>query len=161
MGHITTKRNFLKFYIALGVCFLLFLFMGTALVWISFKPDSETTTTGTIALRSFGVAIYVLDLYSVYRYFKNVPSAAVNFEGISIGKRNYYWSDIKDITLTGKQPFRYLFNWPMEGAKLTLNDGGKLYLFDDMYSNLWQVKLFLQAKLAFPRRRKSDYRNIF
>jgi len=50
----------------------------------------------------------------------------------------------KKIDLTGKQPFKYVINHPMEGMAIEFSDGTVRYLYDNLYSNLWQIKSFIQ-----------------
>lgn len=84
----------------------------------------------------------------VYSYWKNAPIITVDQHTIKFGDQTYYFKDIKDIALTGKMPFRYIINFPMEGTALVFNDGRKMLFFDDMYSNSWEVKSCLEQAVV-------------
>jgi hypothetical protein len=83
-------------------------------------------------------------IYSFIRYLKNSPTVVVDNIQISFNDEIYYWTEIAQIDLTGKRPFKYLINFPMEGTMLTFKDGTVKYFFDDMYSNTWKVKSYIQ-----------------
>ena len=147
MYTITTARSILKFYIPIILGFIFFLIMGGFLIIKAIDPAqrADLKNGGIVLAPLFGALVVFLGFYTIYRYFKNSPIIRVDQDTISINRVVYNWTDIKDIALTGKQPFKYTFlNFPMEGAKLTLNDGKIIYIFDDMYSNSSQLKLFIQ-----------------
>jgi hypothetical protein len=41
-------------------------------------------------------------------------------------------------------PFKFIITFPMEGTAILFNDGTEKILFDDMYSNSSEIKLFLE-----------------
>ncbi|MES2850182.1 MAG: hypothetical protein V4685_14080, partial [Bacteroidota bacterium] len=55
------------------------------------------------------------------------------------------WKDLENVELTGKRPFKYFINFPMEAATLNFKNGQIKYIFDDMYANSWQIKSFLKT----------------
>jgi hypothetical protein len=91
-----------------------------------------------------GCFLFFMAFYSIVRYFKNSPKVVIDKRQISINQETYYWTEVAEIDLTGKRPFKYLRNFPMEGIMLTFKGGKVKYLFDDMYSNTWQIKSFIQ-----------------
>lgn len=92
----------------------------------------------------FSIACYAFAGYSLYRYIKNAPKVTLDKEFITFNNQSYSLSDIKKVTLTGKRPFKYAIDFPMEAATLTFNDNETKYIFDDMYSNSWEIKSFLK-----------------
>lgn len=92
----------------------------------------------------FSIACYAFAGYSLYRYIKNSPKITLDKEFITFNNKTYSISDIKKVTLTGKRPFKYAINFPMEAATLTFNNNETKYIFDDMYSNSWEIKSFLK-----------------
>ena len=92
----------------------------------------------------FGLAVLFMAFYTVRQYLKNSPKITVDKYTISFGTEKYNLTDIEEIILTGKMPFRYLVKFPMEGALLVFKDKTEKYIFNDMYSNTWKVKSFLE-----------------
>jgi len=60
---------------------------------------------------------------------------------IKIGYRSYEHNEIKEIKLTGK---RKLGSISAESGIIEFNNGTKLVLFDRLYSNISEIKLFLE-----------------
>jgi len=98
----------------------------------------------TLFMPLFGLAVLFMAFYTVRQYLKNSPKITVDKYTISFGSEKYNLTDIKEIILTGKMPFRYLVQFPMEGALLVFKDNTEKYIFNDMYSNTWQIKSFLE-----------------
>jgi hypothetical protein len=82
--------------------------------------------------------------YIVFRYIKNAPMISVDKTKIEFNDETFYWDNLDKIELTGKKSFKFIFNVPMEGSMLQFKDGTLKYFFDDMYSNTWQIKSFIQ-----------------
>jgi hypothetical protein len=78
---------------------------------------------------------FVFAGYGLYRYVRNAPKISLNKDAITFNNQLFSLSDITQIILTGKQPFKYAIDFPMDAAKLTFNNGTTKYIFDDMYSN--------------------------
>jgi hypothetical protein len=93
----------------------------------------------------FSFLFYFLAVSMVYIYWKMSPIITIDKHTIVFGTQTFYLKNIKDVRLTGKMPFRYYFmTFPMEGTAITFNDGTEILLFDDMYSNSWEIKSFLE-----------------
>ena len=92
----------------------------------------------------FGFLLYIMAVYSIISYFKNSPTIVVDTSKISFNDKTYFWTEVLKIDLTGKRPFKYFINFPMEGTMLTFKDGTVKYFFDDIYSNSWKIKSFIQ-----------------
>lgn len=140
MKPVTSQRHLLNFYITLVVGCIIFIAL-VALPFILISKGGQQSGKGIFFLVPVTVFMAV---YTVIQYFKNVPIVYVNQEKICFNKQTFFWSDIVDIRLTGKQPFKYIKDFPMEGIALRLNNGKTKYIFDQYYSNSWQLKSFIQ-----------------
>jgi hypothetical protein len=85
-----------------------------------------------------------LAIYTVYRYCRNAPKIRIDDLNISFKSETFAFSDLQEIEITGKKSFPYLFGYPMEATTLRFSDGQTKYIFDAMYQNSWQIKLFLK-----------------
>lgn len=142
---ITSKRHPFKFYLTLVFGFSTFVVMGSVLFHLYYeelKMGQIASMTKIIPL--FGVFCFGLAIYTIYQYLDNVPKIRVTNESISFNEKTLSFTDLEEITLSGKFPFRYILNHPMEGAMLLFKNGTKKYFFDDMYSNSSQIKSFLE-----------------
>ena len=92
----------------------------------------------------FSIACYAFAGYSLYRYIKNAPTITLDNDFINFNNKIFSIADIDNIELTGKRPFKYAINFPMEAATLKFKNGKTKYIFDDMYSNSWEIKSFLK-----------------
>ncbi|WP_338378958.1 hypothetical protein [uncultured Flavobacterium sp.] len=142
---ITTKRNFLKFYLSISFAFLFFNALGTFMIYTYFdlinKGKSEIKT---LFMLLFGIAVILMAFYTVWQYFRNSPTIKIDNHKITFNKNEYLISDIKKVYLTGKMPFKYLITFPMEGTRIKFKDNSVKYFFNDMYQNSWEIKYFLQ-----------------
>ncbi|QNF31990.1 hypothetical protein HUW51_04330 [Adhaeribacter swui] len=149
MKQITSKRHFLNFYLS-----IIFTVLLTGGFGIFFLLDFIETYQSR-ALKSkeqllpfFIFWLLFLAVYTIPRIYKNVPSIALDTEKItfkSFGQvETYFFKDLVAMELTGKKPFPYLYDFPMEGAQLTFKTGKVKYIFDGMYSNASLIKLYLQ-----------------
>lgn len=146
---IVSKRHKYKFYFSIGLVSVVFLGLGI----ISIYGFYYSYVNGNLQLKNyplpfFGFGCLVMPLYSVYQYFKNSPKIELDKDSIKLKWRTreefYYLSSFDNIELTGKIPFRYIIRFPMEGITIKIKNGKTIYLFDDMYSNTWQIKKFLE-----------------
>jgi hypothetical protein len=145
MTTITSKRHFLKFYFAIIFVTLLFIAIATGLLYIYNKSASNgQLKTKDNLLPIFSIACYAFAGYGLYRYIKNAPKITLDKDVITFNNQTYSITDIENVTLTGKRPFKYPINFPMEAATLTFNSNETKYIFDDMYSNSWEIKSFLK-----------------
>lgn len=92
----------------------------------------------------FSVALFAFSGYSLYRYIKNAPTITLDKDFINFNSQSFSIADIDKVELTGKRPFKYAINFPMEAATLKFMSGETKYIFDDMYSNSWEIKSFLK-----------------
>ncbi len=145
MTTIVSKRHFFKFYFSIIAGTLFFIALATGLLFIY----NESAATGQLKPKEklmpiFSVACYAFAGYSIYRYIKNAPQITLDSDFIIFNKKIYSLIDIKKIELTGKRPFKFAIDFPMEAATLTFINGETKYIFDDMYSNSWELKSFLK-----------------
>lgn len=145
MTAIVSRRHYIKFYLSIALGTAFFVAIGSALLFIYYRHASEDKLQikNTIMLL-FGLACYALAVYSLYRYNKNVPKIILDGGFISFDDQVYAIADINRVRLTGKQPFLYIVDFPMEAAMITFSNGDTKYIFDDMYSNSWEIKSFLK-----------------
>lgn len=142
---IVSKRHLFKFYFSIIFATLFFIVLATGLLSIySTSANNGQLKAKEKLLPIIGVAIYAFAGYSLYRYIKNAPKVTLDKDFITFNNQTYSISDIKKVTLTGKRPFNYVVDFPMEAATLTFNNNETKYIFDDMYSNSWEIKLFLK-----------------
>jgi hypothetical protein len=145
MTTLVSKRHRTKFYLTVIFGFLVFIAMGTAMLFIAFKNDSTgELKPGEYVMAIFSAVIYFLAFYTVYKYFKNSPKIQLDHNSISFNNKRFLFADIIDIQLTGKQNFFFIMSFPMEAAALTFKDGKTRYIFDDLYENSSDIKSFLQ-----------------
>ena len=145
MTTIVSKRHILKFYFSIIFGTLFFVALATGLLFIYNKSaDGGQMKAKDILMPIFAIACYAFAGYSLYRYIKNAPKITLDRDFISFNNQTYSITDIKKVTLTGKRPFKYAINFPMEAATLTFNNNETKYIFDDMYSNSSEIKSFLK-----------------
>ncbi len=89
----------------------------------------------------------------VYAYWKNSPKISIDEHTIAFGNERFYLKEIKKVILTGKMPFKLIIKFPMEGTALIFNDGTEKFFFDDLFSNSWEIKSFLEQTLI----KKEEY----
>jgi hypothetical protein len=145
MTRIVSKRHIVKFYFSIIIATIFFVAMATFLLFIY----SEAADKGGLKFKDkiapiFSVGCYVFAVYSVYCYIKNAPKITLDNNFISFNSETFTITEIKKVELTGKRPFRYAIDFPMEAATLTFSNGEVRYIFDDMYSNAWEIKSYLK-----------------
>lgn len=128
----------------------------------NFYTDGDLQTKNYF-LPFLGLIFLIMPIYSIYQYFKNAPIIELDKTSIKLKWRSneelYYLSDIEDIQLTGKMPFRFIIRFPMEGIMLKIKNGRTIFIFDDMYSNTWQLKAFLDDVLI-NKKEPSNYNDL-
>lgn len=155
MTILTTKRHPLKFYTALTFGFLFLFAIGSLIMFMSI----DILQNGQPSIKEYfmlllSLLVYFLAFSMVYAYWKNSPKIIIDKHIIKIDDQTLYLRDIKDIALTGKMPFRFIIRFPMEGTAIMFNDGTEKILFDDMYSNSSELKLFLEQVVL----KKQEYK---
>lgn len=154
MNTIASKRHPVKFYTLLIFIFLFLSAFGTLFLYASIDLlQRENPETKNYFLPIFSLAFYFLAFSMVYVYRKNSPKITIDNHTITFGNERFYLKDIKRVILTGKMPFRLIIRFPMEGTALIFNDGTEKYFFDDLFSNSWEIKSFLEQTVI----KKTEY----
>lgn len=145
MTKIITQRHLLKFYIGIGLGFLFFMAMGliSGYAFLDMGDQRQLVSKNYILLILSPICLFMA-FYTVIRYFKNSPIITVDKSEIKFNDRTFFWTDLDKIELTGKKSFKYIITFPMEGTLLHFKDGQTKCFYDDMYSNSWQLKSFIQ-----------------
>lgn len=143
MRFVETERNLFKFYGIVAFITILYCGLGTGMVY-GFLTRENAAWPKDYFFFALGCVCFCVAIYTIIRFFKNAPVITVDKEEITFNGVAYLWSEMTHIDLTGKQPFKCFFRYPKDGAKLTLQDGTVKYFFDDMYSNTWKIKSFIQ-----------------
>lgn len=147
---IKINRHPFKFYFSLSILFSIFTFVSIILIYATITEFRRNefnikTILGAISISS-------LTIYTIISFFRNTPTVKIKdnkitFKYLFNKNETYNLNDIKKISFTGKKPFKLLFfENPTEGMKIEFNDKIKKYLFDDLYSNLSELKIFLKSK---------------
>lgn len=154
MTIITSKRHLVKFYAVLVFAFLFLAALGTLFLFVSIDLlQKDNPETKNYFLPVFSLIFYFLAFSMVYAYWKNSPKISIDNHLITFGNERFYIKDIKKVILTGKMPFRLIIRFPMEGTALIFNDGTEKYIFDDLFSNSWEIKSFLEQTVI----KKKEY----
>ncbi|PVD50842.1 hypothetical protein DC498_17900 [Terrimonas sp.] len=148
MTTIIARRHFYKFYLSIIFGTLFFVTLATFLLFIYIKSvGKEQLMPSRILMPVFSIVCYFFAAYTLYRYIKNVPKIELNKNFIAFNKEVFALCDIKSVVFTGKRPFKYLVDFPMEAATLTFNSGKTKYIFDEMYANSAEIKSFLKHQV--------------
>ena len=145
MTTIVSRRHFIKFYASIVFATAFFIAMGSVLLFVySDSIGKQKIEPKDHLMLFFSIACYLFAVYGVYRYVKNAPTITIGRDFINFNGQVFSISDINKLELSGKRPFKYAVDFPMEAATLTFKNGDKKYIFDDMYANTWEMKLFLK-----------------
>lgn len=107
-------------------------------MWLNNEVENKT-----YLMPIFGVLVYFIGFSFAKSYIKNTPKIILDFEKITIKNRTYYWKDIQNVKMTGKKGFG-LLSYQMEVTTLKFQNKITEYIFDDMYSNSWEIKSFIK-----------------
>jgi hypothetical protein len=144
MTEITSKENRKTIWFSIIFSLLFFTAMGTIMIYIFYKMWlNNEIENKTYLMPIFGVLVYFIGFSFAKSYIKNTPKIILDFEKIIIKNKTYYWKDIQNVKMTGKKGFG-LFNYQMEVTTLKFENNITEYIFDDMYSNSWEIKSFIK-----------------
>jgi hypothetical protein len=130
---ITSKRHLYKFYLALILVNAFFLI----LISISHEYFKHNNKSFAIAfLISTAIAISINA-----GFIKNAPSITLDKKGIRFKNNFFWWNDLSSLKLTGKGGMIFTSG---ECATLTFNNRVEIQIFDDFYSNISEMKCFIQ-----------------
>ncbi|MCX6180729.1 MAG: hypothetical protein NT150_02210 [Bacteroidetes bacterium] len=110
----------------------------------------QQTKSGIGAIATLLASIFLLFImvYSIIIYRKNAPVIRVDNSSITFGKEIFLFVEIKNVVYTGKMPFKYFVNFPMEGAEITFKNDKKKYIYDELYTNSSEIKSILQQVVS-------------
>jgi hypothetical protein len=97
-------------------------------------------------------------IYHITVLLKRVPRFSITKDIISVKGKAYALANITDINFTGK--------WPMgsmqknEGMKIVFNGKEILYVYDSYYSNISEIKSFIERALQPEATTQKQYVNI-
>lgn len=148
---IQSKRHSAKVYLTTALVIVVFGLIGSLIFMPFIDRQHKTNNPFLFLLSSF---CYTFIIYHIYRVRKNSPAVIINRQGISITGQCYQWEQTTRIQLTGKHPYPYIFSTMAEGMSFDFRNGQTVTLFDDMYQNTWQLKLFIQQVII----EKGEYR---
>lgn len=156
-SQIESRRHPIKYYGVLAIgCFFL-LGLGSVILLASVELYRKDQLQGAaFIVPLLGIFLYFLAFSVVWAYAKNTPKVILDRNGIRIGKQTYSLGEIQGVIFGGKKNFRYIFNFPMEGMTINLIDGKKIFLFDELYANSWEMKSFLDQTLI----KKQEYQPL-
>ena len=144
MKPITLRRHPLKFYFLVFFLALFCCALGALILFVGLR-SAERRESGAFTMSAFSLFFIVLGIFSLYKYYRNAPIAKADQYQITFNDTEAYtWENLEKVTLIGKQPFKYLFSYQMEGMMLLFKNGKAKYLFDDFYTNLGEMKAFIQ-----------------
>lgn len=143
-GSTTIKsRRSIAFYATLVFATIFYLvFLGPVLMAIAFDEDSVN-----YILIAASLLIFYLGFYTIYAYYRMAPKVIADNRGIAFNNRSYVWTDVESATFSGKMPFRYITLHSFEGMKLAFKGGATEYLHNTMYSNMAEIKRFVDSNV--------------
>ena len=141
-AEIISKRSLTKFYLAFVSIASLFFVLG--LVAVLFYTEA-LSKTGTIIMTLVGALYVFMAFYIVFGYYKNAPKIKISKDIIVFDdSETYYWKDLEKIEMTGKHRFTFLLWYSKECVSLKFKGRNERFLFDDMYANSPEMKVFIQ-----------------
>jgi len=145
MNEIKIKRNKLYFLVTISFTTILYWGMCYILLLEFFNQpiDHLLSSKGLETIAGCSL-LFSLSIYTIVQYLKNSPTIIVDDKQISFNSTSYLWEEIETITLTGKQPYKYIINFPREGASFELKNGKLLYLYDHLYAGTGELKSFIK-----------------
>jgi hypothetical protein len=95
----------------------------------------------------------VLDAFLLYRiiiYYKKCPVFIFSDDSIIsksfLNTRTYYWNELNDVNLSCKESSILLKASKYEATTLKFNNGDKIILWNDTYSNLNEIRKYISEK---------------
>lgn len=144
MIQIISKANWKTIRLSILFSVLFFSALGSFMIYIFYKMWlNNEIETKTYLLPVFAMLVFFIGYSLVKSYIKNSPKIIMDFEKILIGDKTYFWKKIQNVKMTGKKSFG-LFSYQMEVTALVFENNITEYIFDDMYSNYWEIKSFIK-----------------
>lgn len=144
---LTSKRNILLTGFLLLLIVGLFGFIGI----VGIVKAVEDYKAGNFWTKTLFMPLIFIPfvLYSIYYFLTYFPSFRIDKNGIEVSTifktKNYSWTEIKEIQITGKQFSKFLFvSMPLEATTIQLNDNTELYIWADYYRNKSELRVVLE-----------------
>lgn len=131
---ITSERHPYKFYLTLILVNLFLLGLGTFFLLHGLQESNNKFILGSLFFFIIAISINV-------GFIKNAPTIFLNKEGITFKDNFYTWDELLTAKLTGKGDMIFTSG---ECATLTFKDSIQIQIFDDFYSNISEIKCFIQ-----------------
>jgi hypothetical protein len=153
IGHRRFYNFYFKLFLALLFCFIMTFF-------IAMLRDQSNSIVGFYLLMSF---ILIFTVYTILKFIKSAPYIVVNDQYIKRNFQIYLWADLEEVQFSGKH--RYFFAADnKEGMLLKFNGKNAFTIFDDLYSNIDEIKQFVKysviEKTANPFSRSVEQQSI-
>lgn len=142
MTAVIAKRDIVKFYINLLFSSALFIFFAALCL---FKFTVALTGALPVDRKYYFLPLVSISLtgfcfYYIREYVKKVPSISLTDTVITFNATAFFISDISSVKFTGKRDF--IFS-DMECTMVIFKNNTAKIIYDDMYSNIPELKLFL------------------
>ena len=162
MNRIKSKFSIIQVFIVPLFILAFFYGLSTFMLYTGLSENHK----GSIFFLSFGSAIGILGIYTFYYYltfFKviTMDQHQIRFTGLFTSK-DYDWSEISKIRLTGKESEKFLFvGMPMEAISVEFKDAHKEVFFVKYYSNMAKIRVVLRMiRNQLGKQRKVDLREL-
>ena len=147
-GQIKSKYNFFLIGLLLMLTIGLFGLFGTLSIFKVIE-DIEYGVPFTKTLFLIPLIFFPFIFYTVYYLLTSFPVVTIDSFGIKLttafNSKSYYWADIEEIELTGKQPHKFLFiSMPTEATTIKFEDGTVFNLWVDYYRNKSELRVILE-----------------
>ncbi len=145
MQEIKTRRSLLFYF---GVIAPALLFIAFGIVPLQeYLEQQKNPHAATINGPLIGIIFcYSLAVITPLALFRATPTIKVKGNQISLGWKSYKIDDIVDVKLTGKHSNGFFEN-ASEGCMIKFNNGKRKILSDDLYTNLWEIKLYIEENI--------------
>ncbi len=138
--YIRSGRN-ASFYFSQFFILLLSFGLGTLLVFVATSKETDYT------MIAFALVFFGLGIYSVYAYTMKTPVITFSDDGIQFNGRTYFWSQLQNVKLDCKEPFRFLWAaQAMDAIVLYFDDGTTHTIYVKMQRNIPEVRSAITAK---------------
>jgi hypothetical protein len=138
--YIRSGRN-ASFYFSQFFILLLSFGLGTLLVFVATSKETDYT------MIAFALVFFGLGIYSVYAYTMKTPVITFSDDGIQFNGRTYFWSQLQNVKLDCKEPFRFLWTaQQMDAIVLYFDDGTTHTIYVKMQRNIPEVRSAITAK---------------
>ncbi|MEL6257341.1 MAG: hypothetical protein AAFR87_35440 [Bacteroidota bacterium] len=149
---LRSRYNYLSLHVAIfasfvGLSLIPFLLFTVA----SSVYRTEGFATEVIAMVIVATLLMGLAFYMCIQWIGKVPKIEITEGKISFRlfmlEKIYYVRDLEDVWPDGKVPLKILITQKKEGAKLKFRNGDVWYIYDEYYSNGWQIKCWIEDVL--------------